>query len=321
MNITKHLQILSVLLLLGASVCGQSLSYLGISPDARAASMGEIGLSTSPDAWSLYWNGAKSVQAENRAAIAYGFMPRTNDLMKESRLHAVGAYYKLNDKNAILAGFRYSTSGEFDVGTFSCKPYDFTIEAGYSRSLIQNLSAGITARYLYSNLDVGENEDAHGVAFDVSLFYRKEVTLGKQNAVWNSGVAFTDFGPQISYGDSKYALPSTLQLGSSLTLPFHAKHIVTCALEGSYRLAPSEMKEYFLALGAEYNLFSHFELRAGYHFGDVKHGGGDYLSLGGGVNYRFVQVQAAWQTLSRGSEALNNLLRISIGFNWNCLCK
>lgn len=317
------IKLLLGLCLTGLFAKGQSVSFLGVTPDARAAAMGGIGSATSADAWSVYWNGAKAVFAPSKAALAYSYMPRTNDFMKDSRLHDVGMYYKWNDKNAIVAGFRHSSSGKMTIDdgitSFTIHPGDYTIEAGYSRLLLKGLSAGATVRYIHSDLDQGGDDQANGVAFDLSMYYRLPLSWLQNRSSWTWGVTYTNFGPKLAYGDDKYALPSRVNLGTAVHLPFSKNHELMCAAEGNYRFSPSEMKEYELALGAEYRCYRIASIRGGYHWGDLDHGGSNYVSLGCGVHYYHIEAGFAYQWANKGSEAMDKLLRFSVAVNWEIL--
>ncbi|MDR1755709.1 MAG: PorV/PorQ family protein [Culturomica sp.] len=309
-----------ILMLLGAAAQGQSVSFLGIAPDARSAALGGAGVATTADAWSLYWNGAKTAFSEKPGEIGYSYMPRSNEFMKGSRQHAVGGYYRLGERGSVLLGFRHSSAGKFeDPDGFDSKPMDFTFEAGYAYRLTEHFSAGANVRYLRSDLDLGENDVAHGAALDLSLFYRLNPGWINDSSLLTLGLTGSNFGPKIAYDEDKYALPAAMRLGASFRVPFSDKHAVTALLEGGYRLAPSDMKEYEAVLGAEYAYDRYAVLRAGYHFGDIENGGSDFLALGGGVRFSYFSADFSWQYANRGSEARDNLMRLSVGMDLSLL--
>ena len=49
--------------------------FLLITPDARAAGMGELGVATSADAYSQQWNPAKYVFAESPKGLSLSYTP------------------------------------------------------------------------------------------------------------------------------------------------------------------------------------------------------------------------------------------------------
>ena len=52
------------------NVVHTSVPSLNISPDARAAGMGDIGVATTPDAYSQYWNPSKYAFMDTKAGIS-----------------------------------------------------------------------------------------------------------------------------------------------------------------------------------------------------------------------------------------------------------
>ena len=53
--------------------------FLLITPDARAAGMGELGVATSADAYSQQWNPAKYVFAESPKGVSLSYTPLFNE--------------------------------------------------------------------------------------------------------------------------------------------------------------------------------------------------------------------------------------------------
>src|ERR1700732_4917085 len=52
-----------------------AVPFLITSPDARSSGMGEIGAATPNDAYSNYWNNAKTSFAETNGAVAFNYLP------------------------------------------------------------------------------------------------------------------------------------------------------------------------------------------------------------------------------------------------------
>src|SRR6188472_2813502 len=57
------------------NVVTTAVPFLRISPDARSGGMGDIGIATTPDANSSFWNQAKIPFAQSNAAIAVSYTP------------------------------------------------------------------------------------------------------------------------------------------------------------------------------------------------------------------------------------------------------
>ena len=62
------------------NVVTSAVPFLRISPDARAGGMGDVGIATTPDANSSFWNLAKTPFAPSRTALAVTYTPWLKDL-------------------------------------------------------------------------------------------------------------------------------------------------------------------------------------------------------------------------------------------------
>src|SRR5689334_18230239 len=87
-----NLKLTSLLLLLGCTsgivnaqsnvinVVTSAVPFLRISPDARSGGMGDVGIATSADANSSFWNIAKASFATNKGSIGATYTPWLKDL-------------------------------------------------------------------------------------------------------------------------------------------------------------------------------------------------------------------------------------------------
>lgn len=165
------------LFVLGAlTVSGQNnagaVQFLDLTPDVRGVGMGNTGVASSANAFSVWRNAAKSVFSDKKAEIGYSFTPWMRELTGGNDLHGVGGYYNIDDKQGITAGFRYFKHAEIDLlennGTFT--PKDWSVEAGYARQLVKGLSVGATVRFVHSDLSGVEKEAiANAAAFDLGV--------------------------------------------------------------------------------------------------------------------------------------------------------
>src|SRR3954466_13124819 len=82
------------------NVVTTAVPFLRISPDARAGGMGDLGVATSPDASSSFWNLAKTPFAEKNFSIGLTYTPWLKDLgLNDVYLLALSGYYKLSDQS------------------------------------------------------------------------------------------------------------------------------------------------------------------------------------------------------------------------------
>ena len=90
---------------------------LSIAPDARGASMGDIGAATDPDANSQYWNPSKYAFAYSNAAVSLSYTPWLRKLVNDMFLAYAAGYWKIGhgDNQAVSASLRYFSMGEFNT--------------------------------------------------------------------------------------------------------------------------------------------------------------------------------------------------------------
>lgn len=231
------------------------VTSLGIAPDARGASMGDLGVATEPDVNSQYWNPSKYAFAYDKGAMSISYTPWLSKLVKDIYLANLAGYWKLgrNDNQAISASLRYFSLGEVNmtdgsgVTTQSINPYEMAIDLGYSRKLSDNFSMGIAFRYIYSDLfanssDAGGQEGSSAFAADISGYYTSYPIIGRNECQWSWGWNISNIGSKISYdnGSQQAFLPTNLRLGTTFTFPLADYHNLALSLDLNKLLVPTK---------------------------------------------------------------------------------
>jgi len=235
------------------NVVTTAVPFLRISPDARSGGMGELGVATSADANSSFYNLAKTPFAKSPYAIGLTYTPWLKDLgLNDVYLMALAGYYKLDDLSALSASVRYFSLGNItftdynaiDNGTF--RPREFGVDLGYSRKLSDKMSLGIALRYINSNLTGGGYSNGlttykpgSAVAGDVSFFYTGADEAGQG---WNFGVAVTNLGTKIGYTNDatqKDYIPANLAFGTNYTKVFDESNKISFGLEVAKLMVPT----------------------------------------------------------------------------------
>ena len=100
------------------------VNSLGIAPDARGASMGDLGAATDPDANSQYWNPSKYAFAYSRGAVSLSYTPWLRKLVNDIFLANVAGYWKIGteDNQAVSASLRYFSLGEMKMAGWAYNP-------------------------------------------------------------------------------------------------------------------------------------------------------------------------------------------------------
>src|SRR6185295_5521270 len=143
------------------NVVTTAVPFLRISPDARSGGMGDIGIATSADAASGFWNMGKVAFNESKGGILATYTPWLKNLVNDVYLASLSGYYKLDDLQALTMNLRYFSLGniQFTDGVGNNwgngKPREFSLDFGYSRKLSDHLGLGIAMRYINSDLTNG----------------------------------------------------------------------------------------------------------------------------------------------------------------------
>lgn len=235
------------------NVVTSAVPFLRISPDARAGGMGDLGVATSPDANSSFWNLAKTPFATNKYGIGLTYTPWLKDLgLNDVYLLSLAGYYQIDELQAFSSSVRYFSLGniQFTDGAGNDfgegRPRELGVDIGYSRKLSDQLGIGIALRYINSNLvgnlaDQGGNsyQAGNAVAGDLSLFYSGLDDAGQG---FNFGLALTNLGSKIGYtkdATQKDYIPANLGFGTNYTKVFDETNKISLGLEFHKLLVPT----------------------------------------------------------------------------------
>jgi len=231
-----------------------AVPFLMIAPDARAGSMGDAGVASTPDANSLHWNPAKYAFIQKDMGFSMSYSPWLRKLVNDINLAYISGYKKVGKDQAIAFSLLYFSLGDITftdiigntIGNF--RPSEYAIDLAYSRKLSNKFSGGIAMRYIHSNLTGGQfltgGEKTHAgnsVAADVSGFYQNDIALGKQKAKLGVGVNISNIGAKISYTESTQRdfIPINLRLGPSLTFDLDQYNTLSFLLDFNKLLVPT----------------------------------------------------------------------------------
>ncbi|AIJ34959.1 type IX secretion system outer membrane channel protein PorV [Porphyromonas gingivalis] len=234
------------------NVVHTSVPSLNISPDARAAGMGDIGVATTPDAYSQYWNPSKYAFMDTKAGISFSYTPWLSKPVNDIALMQMTGFYKLgtDENQAISASLRYFTLGKLETfdelgeSMGEAHPNEFAVDLGYSRQLSENFSMAVALRYIRSDQsthNTGENQAGNAFAADIAGYLQKYVLLGNAESLWSLGFNVKNIGTKISYdgGVTSFFIPTSLNLGTGLLYPIDDYNSINFNLELSKLLVPT----------------------------------------------------------------------------------
>jgi len=235
------------------------VTSLNIAPDARSASMGDLGVATDPDANSQYWNPSKYAFAYSTAGVSLSYTPWLRKLVNDIFLANLAGYWKLgsDDNQALSASLRYFSLGEVNTtdgagySTQSLNPYEMALDLGYSRKLSDSFSMGVVFRYIYSDLGFSDSyagdqtSGASAFAADISGFYNTYPIIGRNECQWTLGFNISNIGSKVSFnnGEDPAFLPTNLRLGTAFTFPLADYHNLTLAVDLNKLLVPTRPRQ------------------------------------------------------------------------------
>lgn len=210
-----------------------AVPFLMIGPDSRAGAMGDVGVATTPDANSAYWNTAKSAFLEQDQSLTISYIPWLRSLVNDIYMAQAGYTWKPNERLSLNHGLRYFSLGEIqfrgeDANLLQVvNPNELALDlAGVGYKFTERFSGGFAVRYIFSNLTAGnpvggsESKAGHAVAVDLNGFYKKPIKLGDKEADYMFGFNIQNIGNKVSYSESadRDFIPMNLKLGTGLNI-------------------------------------------------------------------------------------------------------
>ncbi len=228
------------------------MPFVLIASDARAASMGDMGVATSADAFSQQWNSSKYVFSEAKSGIGVSYTPYLSKLVNDIFLGNVTYFNRLDERSAFAASLKYFSLGdiEFVADEFSTaliqRPNEFTLDASYALRLSDQFSMSVAMRYLRSDLKLnGVDADATPAStfgVDISGYYQsEEEAYADFNGRWRLGFAIQNLGPKFKYdqGGQENFQPTNLRLGAGFDFIFDDYNKVSVTAEVAKLLVPT----------------------------------------------------------------------------------
>ncbi|MBE6304719.1 MAG: type IX secretion system outer membrane channel protein PorV [Bacteroidales bacterium] len=253
------------------------VNSLDITPDARGASMGDLGVASDPDANSQFWNPSKYAFAYSSAGVSLSYTPWLRKLVNDIFLANVAGYWKVgsSDNQAISASLRYFSLGEVTSGgdeyggsIMTLNPYELAFDLGYSRKLSEKFSMGVAFRYIYSDLGFTESEanggqtvGASAFAADIAGYYTTYPMIGRTECQWSLGFNLSNIGSKVNYdhGANPAFLPAQLRIGTSFMFPLADYHLLAFNLDLSKIMVPTMPRENDFDMTTEEGQYAYYE--------------------------------------------------------------
>jgi Type IX secretion system protein PorV len=338
----------------GYKVISTAVPFMTISPDSRAAAMGDAGVASSPDASSIYWNTAKLAFIENKFGANMSYAPWLSSIVNDMGLLSAQSFYRVTENQTITAGLTYFDQGDIQftsstgqlLDNFHSKEYNITL--GIASKLGANFSAGLNGKFINSNL-VGSTvingqagKPGRTAAIDFSLYRSRNSPGELKRFSADYGLVFQNIGGRVNYGFGQYFIPANLKIGTriaiqpdnvnqfNILLDFNkllvpsdvagASKSIFSSIFSSFSDAPGgfkeELAEVMTSVGAEYNYASLIALRAGYFHESGDKGARQYVTAGAGLNLKKTyKLDLAYLIPTKSGNPLANTWRLTLNYN------
>ena len=200
--------------------------FILIAADPRAAGMGDIGVTTSADAFSQQWNPAKYAFSLSKQGVGVTYTPYLSKLVNDIFLGNLTYYNRLNERSAVAASFRYFSNGEIELRQTAdeepllVKPNELLFDVSYSLRLSERFAMAVAGRYIRSDLKLqtalADASAANSFAVDIAGYYQsEEIPYNDFDGRWRMGFNISNIGPKLKYDEvgSESNLPTNLALG------------------------------------------------------------------------------------------------------------
>tara|TARA_B110000858_G_scaffold193245_1_gene245390 strand:+ start:236 stop:1501 length:1266 start_codon:yes stop_codon:yes gene_type:complete len=233
-----------------------AVPFLLISPDSRSGAMGDAGVAISPDANAVHWNPAKLVFIDpiDDVGFSLSYSPWLRALVNDINLVYLSGYKRIDRFSTVGASLRYFSLGNitftdnFGSTIRDFKPNEVALDVVYSRKLSDNFSAGLSARYIYSNLTGGitsggaDTKPGQSVATDLSLYYiTNSFRLVDKPSTIAFGTNISNIGAKISYTEAAQSdfIPTNLRLGTTLSMELDEFNKFSFSIDANKLLVPT----------------------------------------------------------------------------------
>lgn len=232
-----------------------AVPILTISPDSRAAALGEAGVATSPDANAGYHNAGKLGFVNTKYSFSPSYSPWLRNVTDDMGLAYLSGTAKIGARSAVSASLMYFDLGtisfrdDFNVSKGDYNPKEYAFSVAYGQKLTDNFGVGVAARYIRSNLTGNssgtDSRPGNAAAVDLGAYYNKDLSIGSADYNLGLGGTITNIGNKITYTSANQAdfLPTRLKLGFALTRELDAYNKITLTVDGAKLLTPTPYYE------------------------------------------------------------------------------
>ena len=239
-----------------------SMPSLSIAPDARAAGMGDVGVSTEADFNAQFWNPAKYAYMYSKGGLTANYTPWLRKLVTDIDLAYLAGFYNFGDlAGGVGVGFTYFSMGDVQLTDGSgnalpttVRPNEWALDLSYFRKLHEYVSMSVSVRMLYSDLNNGYNSSTSGgpemhpaitAAADIALYYRQPLEIATGTSNLALGFTLKNLGGKMTYDKvTSNFIPASLNIGATYELPFNKYNSMSFTVEANKMMVPSRKSKF-----------------------------------------------------------------------------
>jgi hypothetical protein len=282
-----------------AQAAGESgFSFLKIGFGARNIAMGDLGVVTANDVTALYYNPAMISDFTNpQIFITHNeWIQDVSSEMLGVSFSLFGVPFAFGFNTTTIPGFEVRTQPGPVESTFNVNYFFGSLSTGFQ--VVDNLSVGITTKFLYENLF---SDEASGLGFDFGLYYNDLI-----NGL-NIGASVRNLGSMNKLRNESTKLPIDLRIGTSYIFEVNEIESGIIVLGGIQKYTAAE--NLHIHLGSEILYKNFIAIRAGYITGYDSKG----LTTGLGLVWNGVNLDYAFTPFQYG---LDNAHTVSLMYTF-----
>jgi hypothetical protein len=248
-------------------------AFLKVGVGARNVGLGSATTSFTEDVSQMFWNPAGIALRTDQMQATFSY----NKWIADLNHNAFGVSYKLADVGTIgIGAIMFGVKGipayrdiapaalvsqQIDMATSSTYDYqDLSLQATFARNFSDQLSLGITAKYISESLD---DMTKGAFAVDMGSIYN----IGSLSGIisdWKISARLSNLGSGIKYYDVESPIPITFSVGTSFK-PLKDDKIgeLLIAIDA---VKPQDSPQLFY-VGGEYTFGNFLSVRGGYKVG------------------------------------------------------
>jgi hypothetical protein len=248
-------------------------AFLKVGVGARNVGLGSASTSLTEDVGQMFWNPAGVALRTDQMQATFSY----NKWIADLNHNAFGVSYKLGNVGTIgIGAIMFGVKGipayrdiapaalvsqQIDMATSSTYDYqDLSLQATFAREFSEQLSLGITAKYISESLD---DMTKGAFAVDMGSIYNIGA-LGSIIYDWKISARLSNLGSGIKYYDVESPIPITFSVGTSFK-PLKDEKVgeLLIAIDA---VKPQDSPQLFY-VGGEYTFGNFLAVRGGYKFG------------------------------------------------------